>query len=229
MKALAATLFMLVVLPASAKPPVAANACLSPPPQQVVEVFMSADCDACWARAAGEAPSARVLRLDWIVPGRDSEEGALAVAAVSEAADRLKAALPPQDPLVQRQALSAPPAGFAMSVQSGLAWNGYLGLQLKLQRKGGRALPPDASGWLALVERVAAGEDGTPVARQLVRNVIGPLPLEFTAGSRSVQHLRAVTLPPNSHAERLAAVGWIARPDGQVLMAAQSAAAGCEP
>jgi hypothetical protein len=207
-----------------AKPPVTAAACVPPPPRVVQEVFLSADCERCWQQADAGARPARGLRLDWIVPGRRGDEAPLAVAALPEAQQRLKGQLTPEAGTVQRQDLPAPPPGLRLAVSSGLAWNGYIGLSFELER-GRQALPTDASGWVALVERVPAGEDGTPVERQLVRALVGPLPLAGT--QRKLQHLNAVLLPPNGHAERLAAVGWIERADGRMLAAAQSPAAGC--
>jgi hypothetical protein len=212
---------------AVAKPPVPANACVPLPPKQVVETFISADCEQCWQQAApDEKPAERTMHIDWIVPGRKGDEAPLAVAAVNEASARLKLQLTPEAGTVQKQALPAPPAGVKLTVQSGLAWNGYIGLSFELERNPS-SLPADAMGWVALVERVPAGEDGTPVERQLVRTVVGPLMLQPSAGQRRLQHLRAVLLPPNSHADRLAAVGWIERADGKMLLAAESPAAGC--
>jgi hypothetical protein len=187
-------------------------------------VFLSADCERCWQQADAGASAPRSLRLDWIVPGRRGDEAPLAGAAVPEAQQRLKGQLTPEAGTVQRHDLPAPAPGLRLAVSSGLAWNGYIGLSFELER-GRQALPADASGWLALVERVPAGEDGTPVQRQLVRALVGPLPLANTR--RKLQHLNAVLLPPNAHAERLAAVGWIERADGRMLAAAQSPAAGC--
>jgi hypothetical protein len=113
-------------------------------------------------------------------------------------------------------------------VQTGLAWKGYLALSLDLDRKASSvdALGPQANAWLALVERVPAGSDGTPVSRQVVRALVGPLPLDFSRDGQSVHHLRALRLPADSQPERLAAVGWI-EDGGQMLMASQSVPDDC--
>ncbi|MEW6706814.1 MAG: hypothetical protein AB1430_18355 [Pseudomonadota bacterium] len=200
------------------------RACQPEPLRQAMEIFMSADCARCWEQA-DEAAAPGTLRLDWIVPGLQGDEAPLAVAALPEAGARLKQPLGPERGSVQRQRLPASPGGVRLAVHSGLAWNGYIGLSFELER--GKALPADAQGWVALVERVPAGEDNTPIARQLVRTLVGPLPLQAAARERRVQHLRAVLLPPNSRAERLAAAGWVERADGRILIAAQSPAAGC--
>ena len=60
-----------------------------------------------------------------------------------------------------------------------------------------------------------------------MRTLVGPLPLDAVSAQGRLQHLRAVQLPANSQPERLAAVGWIDQPDGRMLLAAQSPAAGC--
>lgn len=207
-----------------AAPP--ASACHRAAPRHVVEAFIDADCQACWQQKDSAASRPDALRLDWIVPSDKGDEAALAAAALPEAAQRL--AQPPGQRATAREHSLPTVGGFQLQAQSGLAWNGYLGLSLDLHRNAKARLPADVSGWLALVERIPADTDGTPVARQLVRTVIGPLPLDLPAGQDRLQHLRAVLMPPNSQPDRLAAVAWVQRADGRMLMAAQSPAAGCQ-
>jgi hypothetical protein len=207
----------------------AAPACTTPPPaQQVVEHFLSADCLSCWQ--AGDAASgnadAGTLRLDWIVPGADGDAAPLATAALPEAAERWHEPLPADHDAERAHALPPLPAGAHLRVLSGLAWNGYIGLSFDLT-PANTAWPDDARGWIALVERVPAGQDGTPVARQLVRALVGPLTLDVPPGEPRLLHLYAVRLPANAQVERLAAVGWIERGDGQFALAAQSATGTC--
>jgi hypothetical protein len=224
----AIALLGLTALAAQAAGAPAAAACKPVVPQHLVEAFLSADCAACWQQAEAEpAPRGpRTLRLDWIVPGSQGDDAPLAIAALPEAATRLNMPLGAGDTRVQQQRLPAPPPGAQLRVQSGLAWNGYIGLSFDLL-PGRQRLPAGAQGWLALVERIPAGQDGSPVERQLVRSVAGPLPLEVAAGQRQLQHLRAMLVPTNSQAQRLAAVGWVAFAEGRVLMAAQSPPHGC--
>lgn len=203
------------------------DTCRVPPvPQRFVETFLSADCVACWQSGDRDTNSS-ALQVDWVVPSTAGDDAPLAVAALEEAGARLRGPLPGVRPRVQAQDLP-PPGKASLVVLSGLAWNGYLGLSFELDR-GDRSWPADASGWVALVERVPAGQDGTPVDRQLVRAVVGPLPLDARAGEHTVSHLRAVRLPPNSQPERLAAVGWVEQDDGRVLLATQSPYGHCEP
>jgi hypothetical protein len=205
----------------------AAAACQPPAPARtLVEHFLPADCLDCW-QAPGEDGAAPVaLRLDWILPA--GADAPLAAAALPEAAERWRAAVRPQAHEVARaHALPAAPPGARLGVQSGLAWNGYMGLSFELA--GSATWPADARGWVALVERVPAGADGTAVARNLVRAVAGPFGLHPPAGQDRLLQVYAVRMPANAQPERLAAVGWIERDDGQVLMAAQSPLAACTP
>ncbi len=189
--------------------------------RQVVEAFLPADCMACWQAPAADEPSGPgTLRLDWIVPVEGTDDAPLAAAALSEAAARLGAAS--NTAVLRAQPVPPLPRGVRLEVDSGLAWNGYIGLSFALRRGSRQPFPPDAGGWLALVERIPAGEDGSPVARQLVRALVGPLPLRMAAGTRTLNHLRAVLLPSNSQADRLAAVGWVQGADGRLLAATQS-------
>ncbi|HET9645405.1 MAG TPA: hypothetical protein VFP68_19080 [Burkholderiaceae bacterium] len=205
----------------------AARECPVAMPNVVVERFSSADCDTCWQGADHDRALPRnALVLDWIVPSERGNDAPLAQAALPEAGRRVEGNLSAKESLRQIRHLSSP-AGWRLKVQTGLAWNGYLALSLDLERLAGsaRTFGPHASAWLALVERVPAGSDGTPVPRQLVRAVIGPLPLDSSRDS-GVHHLRALRLPPNSQAERLAAAGWI-EDAGQMLIASQSVPDDC--
>ena len=98
-------------------------------------------------------------------------------------------------PLATRPALR-------LTVGGGPAWNGYLGLQLQASGK-----PPEgAEVYLALVENIPAGSDGSPVARRLVRSVAGPLVLDAD-GRRSTQW-RALRIPEGAKPERLQGMAW---------------------
>jgi hypothetical protein len=197
------------------------------PAARFAEHFLSAACMDCWqaAPAAPATSASGALRLDWIVPAGD--DAPLAVAALTEAAERWHGgALPASREALRDQALPAVPPGVQLTVQSGLAWNGYMGLSFELASPPG-AWPGDAHGWVALVERVPAGQDGTAVDRQLVRAVVGPFGVQAPTGQERLLQVYAVRLPANAQAQRLGAVGWIQRDDGQVLLATQSPAGAC--
>ena len=118
------------------------------------------------------------------------------------------------------QAPRALPAGLQLRASSGPAWQGYFGVQLALRRPAGTALPAGSTGWLALVEQVPAGSDGTPLDRALVRSLAGPLPLDALPAAQPLTHLRALRWPAAAEPTRLQARAWIEGPDGTILAVA---------
>lgn len=186
-------------------------------PRMLVERFISADCDTCWTNAATPAAPADAWLLDWIVPSDRGDEAPLSAAAPAEAKERARRATgsapPTQEALTHRTALA--PAGKAgaarLSVAAGPAWNGYFGVQLDSRGR----WPRGSTAWLALVETIPLGTDGTPVARQLVRTVAGPIALD----PRSPTHreTRAMRWPETAKPERLRAMAWVESAGGVVL------------
>jgi hypothetical protein len=198
-----------------------------PPPRVLLERFVYAHCEPCW-RATPPTPSGArgtPFVLDWIVPSDQGARTSISHAALAEAAPRAARAgnlrsdevLTQSTPLPQRSALR-------LKVEDGPASNGYIALKLDASYHSTRALPQGLAGYLALVERLNAGDDGSPVARQVVRAVIGPLPLAGLAPGHSVDHLRAVRVPENVDAARLSSVGWLETPAGRMLAIAASRA-----
>ena len=189
----------------------------------VREFFIAADCSRCWGEAATEARPPTGWRFDWIVPV--AADAAMAVAALPEAAERAERApgavgrpAPGTQSAHQRPALPARQAP-RFSVVSGPAWQGYIGVELSLRQDGDRRWPAGSSAWIALVELVDAGSEGTSVARALVRTTAGPLPLPQADG-RPLKHLRALRWPASALPERLQARAWIEGPDGALLAVA---------
>ena len=187
------------------------------------EIFIAADCSHCWGEAAAEAKAPAGWRFDWIVPA--AEDAAMAVAALPEAAERAQRAsgaagrpAPGAQTTQHRPPLAARPTP-RLSVVSGLPWQGYIGVELSLRQEGTRRWPAGSSAWVALVELVDAGTEGTPVSRALVRTVAGPLPLP-QAGKRPLKHLKALRWPATALPERLQARAWIEGPNGALLAVA---------
>jgi hypothetical protein len=182
---------------------------------------MSADCETCWAAQGVKREAKRSVVLDWIVRAGDASP--LAAGAVSEATARA-GALTSSATLLRSTALKndAP----KLRIADGPAWNGYIGLQLTVNRNG--KLPDGAVAYIALVERVAAGSEGSAISRQLVRNVVGPLSLEELATVTPVRHFRAMRLPDGAQAEKLASVAWVQSAEGRVIAATQSADNKCK-
>lgn len=154
--------------------PLAAHAlCTSdkvPQPAAVLERFISADCAECWRDAATPAAKPGTLALDWIVPGRLGADAPLSAAASREALERLaalgRAAPQRADAVTSRRSGAALPLRLAQ----GQSFNDYLGTSIELKSPGRE--PWHA--WLLLVESLPAGTEGSPVARNLVRNVFRP-------------------------------------------------------
>jgi len=203
---------LLPVAAASAESP----ACRIDPSTRLVERFMAADCERCWSGAAPLATAPTALVLDWIVPAGD--DASMASAALPEAVTRA-GSLPAGQTGVRETRLH-PSTAPVLRIVDGPAWNGYVGLRLLVTRHGG--VPPGALAWVALVEQVPAGNEGSSVERQLVRAVAGPMGLEELKSEPKVEFLRAVALPQGSRADRLSAVAWIDTADGRALVAAQS-------
>lgn len=187
----------------------------------LVERFIPADCEACWRE--GKALSAGSFVLDWIVPSARGDEAPLSAAALTEASAR-SGAIQPDATLERRHTLAA--SVLRVQVEDGPAWNGYMGLRLAV-RHDGAALPEGATGWLALVENLAAAEEGSPIARRVVRVLAGPLALD--PARPTVDHLLALRLPQGARASRLGAVGWVEDAVGRVVALAQAGASNCAP
>lgn len=182
----------------------------------VLERFISAECSACWTDASSAPAPKDVWLLDWIVPSVRGEEAPLSPAAPDEAAARARRVLNTganDERTVMHRTAARKPIAARLTVASGPAFNGYFGVQLDGR---GRA-PVGSSVWIALVESVAAGTDGTPVPRELVRTVAGPLqPRELQSG-KPWRVLQALRWPETAKPDRLLARVWLERTDGSII------------
>ena len=230
---LASALASILLLQSS--PALAQASCSSdgtPRPVAIFERFISADCEACWTDAATPAPSdtAGAVVLDWIVPGQAGDEAPLSAAATHDALARLRALgrTPPAATDVHTTVVEA--AGPArLRVAHGLPFNGYLGTGITFapttQRNG--ATPGAMAFYLLLVESVPAGTEGTPVARNMVRNMLQGIwdKRDQLSNSKQTQWMesRPMRIPEGAQPERLRMVGWVQDAGGRVVAAAQSA------
>lgn len=202
-------------------------------PTAVFERFVSADCESCWADKAAPAPKAPgTLVLDWIVPGSQGEDAPLSAAATRDALARL-AALGRKAPTATdvNTATVQGAAGSRLRVSHGPAFNDYVGASIAFSpvptRGAAPAAGPDAGGfYLLLVESIPAGTEGSPVARNLVRNVYQRSldnPHTLSKGERSGwRDSRPIYIPEGTKTDRLHLVGWVQDKDGRILDAAQS-------
>ena len=185
----------------------------------VLERFISAECSACWTDASSAPALKGQWLLDWIVPSVRGDEAPLSPAAPDEAAQRARRVLHTgandERTVVHRTAARGAIAA-RLKVASGPAFNGYFGVQLDGR---GRA-PAGSSVFVALVESVAAGTDGTPVPRELVRTVAGPFqPRELQSG-KPWRVLQAMRWPETAKPDRLLARAWLERADGSIAVMA---------
>ncbi len=193
-----------------------------PRPLALVERFINADCEACWTDAATRKAGPREVALDWIVPGGKGEDAPLAAAATRDAQARLQALRrerPLQSDTVEGKLLAA---ARTLRVAHGLPLNGYIGASIELKPAGRGPW----TAWLALVETLPAGTEGSPVERNLVRNLLQPAwdgrtPLSKEEQKRLFES-RPMGIPEGAKADRLRVVGWVEDARGRIRAIAQS-------
>ena len=218
-----------------------------PQPVRLLERFVSADCEPCWSRASPQASaknqasghSDQVLTLDWILPSRQGDEAALSGAASRDALLRLRTLGRPA-PAREMQLSSAVPkrSAYRLRVAHGVALGGYIGASIEVHgMPSPKAASPtptpggsqrgETTAVLLLVETIAAGTEGTPITRHLVRNMLQiPWPVRDAAGHQEPPNLlerRPLSVPSSAQAQRLRVVGWLQDRQGRLLAAAQSA------
>jgi hypothetical protein len=193
-----------------------------PRPVGLLERFINADCEVCWSGAGAARPRAGELALDWIVPGSRGDDAPLSAAASRDALSRLEALRRPVPRRAATSQVRLQGAAGQLRVALGLPFNGYIGTSIELK-------PADRGpwkAWLLLVETIPAGTDGTPVARNLVRNALQPpwdgtRPLSKEEQQRLFES-RPMSIPEGANPNRLSVVGWVEDPRGHIRAIAQS-------
>jgi len=189
-----------------------------PQPAAILERFINADCESCWSDAGTPRPGPEELALDWIVPGSRGDDAPLSAAARREGLERLQALgrEVPRNDAVRRGRREGQPV--TVRVARGLPFNGYVGASIELKDGG----PGPWRAWLVLVEELPPGAERTPIARNLVRNV---LELSWdgrkTRGERLVE-TRPMNIPEGALPERLRVVGFVQDTRGRIRGIAQS-------
>ena len=199
--------------------------CPPQPPRVLLERFVAAPCAACWKTPP---PLPREHRqawvLDWIVPppqgtpppgtplqafllGASQPEATARMARQGSLASDETVAV--SHPLPQRSALD-------VLVDSTRLPEGRIELRMATRFNSQRPLPAGLQGWMVLVERLPAGDQNSPVDRQVVRAVVGPLPMEGLARA-PVAHLRVLNLPEQGDPRQLAALAWVETTRGRVI------------
>lgn len=198
-----------------------------PQPVQLLERFINADCADCWSDAATPQAGSGQLALDWVVPGSEGDDAPLSAVATRDALARLQALgqqVPAQAQASRRRVKGI--RGASLRVAHGLPVADYIGASMELKPIPRAARKQRWTAWLALVETLPAGTEGSPVERNLVRNLLQPL----WDGSKQLLkdernrffELRPMNIAPGANPSRLRVIGWVEDEKGQVLVAAQS-------
>ena len=213
------------------------------PPAALVERFISADCDTCWADPATPRVRSGELALDWIVPSAKGDDAPLSAAASRDALARLQALRmdAPRNGTTTRHNIATPSVTKAptLRVAHGVALGGYMGTSIELKPARGTSLPRQPlTAWLLLVEEVPAGTDGTPVARNLVRNALlsswnmnSTLLISEHSGRRQppiptrLYESRPMSIPAGTNPDHLRVVGWVEDANGRVIASSASVCA----
>jgi hypothetical protein len=186
-------------------------------PTAVLERFINADCAGCWTELQAARPAPGQVALDWIVPSTRGDDAPLSAAARLEGLDRLAALsreVPRNDDTRLGRREGAP---LSLRVANGLPFNDYIGASIEL-----RAGPPGRwHAWLALVEELPAGVEKTPIARNLVRNVL-ELSWTTTKPGQRLEERRAMNIPAGADPRRLRVVGIVEDGRGRIRGIAQS-------
>ena len=195
-------------------------------PVRLIERFINADCIDCWIDPATTRPGKSSIALDWIIPGRRGDDAPLSAVATRDGLTRLEA-LNKSAPLTLLNVTQAVSGvrGATLRVAHGLPVSDYLGVSIELKPIP-RAARQAMTAWLALVETLPPGTEGSPVERNLVRNVLqrpwdGRKQLLKTEQPRLFE-TRSMNLALAARPERLRVIGWLEDENGRVLMAAQS-------
>ncbi|MDP2448349.1 MAG: hypothetical protein Q8M93_23810 [Polaromonas sp.] len=228
------TVFSALLLAAGlAQPALAQSSCTSDGQQRpavLVERFINADCATCWTDPATPPAVRGAVALDWVLPGGQGEDAPLSAVATRDALKRLQAlaTAPPAGSLNLRTPVQGR-AG-ALRVAHGLPVSGYIGASIAFSGTAGRAAGQPWTGWLALVETLPVGTEGSPVPRNLVRNLVqtqwdGRNQLSKQERFRFIES-RSMDVPAGTNTDRLRVIGWVQDAQGRIVAAAQSRCAG---
>lgn len=189
-----------------------------PGPAGLLERFTNADCAACWIATDTPKAARGDLALDWVLPGNKGDDAPMSAVASNDALTRLEAlqlpvpgvtAFPPRKPRA---------GGQGLRVAHGQPVNEYLGVSIEFKP----TTPGPWTAWLVLVETLPAGTEGSPVERNLVRNLL-QLDWKRPAAARAgLSESRSMFLPEGSRPERLRVAGWVQDGAGRITAMAVS-------
>lgn len=205
----------------------------TPPAKVLLERFISADCTACWRDSTTVVPTAHSLAVDWIAPGQLGDEAPLSVAAMLEATDRLQQlGLPKLLGSEHNYTALQPWPGTQLTLAFGPRVGRYVGVSVEFDVFSNAAPLPDLQLWLLVLEQLPAGSEGSPVPRQLVRNVLqlqwNAAVLKGDAKGTHLSELRAMSLPEGTQPQRLQLAAWVQNAQGHLIQTAHTACAQSE-
>lgn len=182
-------------------------------PGVLLERFINADCADCWRDPLTPQAATGTLAIDWVVPGRKGQDAPLSAVAAVEAVERLSTlgrAVPDGSAAVSGRREGS---GLLLRLAQGAAFNDYVGASIELKAPG--TTPWQA--WLLLVEHLPAGTEGSPVARNLVRNVFRPdWDKPAARAPKRLAETRAMQIHDGARAERLRLVAVLQDARGRI-------------
>ena len=198
-----------------------------PKPAQLLERFINADCDSCWKDPATPMATKDQLTLDWVTPGSQGDDAPMSAIATRDSLARLQS-LKQQAPTASSALVQAMRGvkGATLRVAHGLPLADYVGASIELKPVPAAARGQNWTAWLALVETLPAGTEGSPVARNLVRNLLqaswnGRKQLSTTEQNRFFDQ-RSMSIASGVDASRLRVIGWVEDQNGRIVAAAAS-------
>jgi hypothetical protein len=191
-------------------------------PTALLERFINADCETCWADKQTPGAAGGTLAIDWVIPGSRGDDAPLSAVAALDAGWRLEALgkiVPAQSASVFSQRSAGAGGALKLRVAHGLPVNDYIGTSIEM--RGGGSGPFTA--WLLLVEALPAGTEGTVVDRNLVRNAFS---VEWKGTAAKRYEIRPMRIVEGTKPSRLSVVGWVQDAQGKVRAIAQSHCSG---
>lgn len=205
-----------------------------PNPTQLLERFIDADCDSCWKDPATPNATKDQLALDWVTPGSKGDDAPMSDIATRDALTRLESLTkqPPATSSTRAQAVRGV-KGATLRVAHGLPLADYVGASIELKPIPASARGQNWTAWLALVETLPAGTEGSPVARNLVRNLFqAPWNVRKQLSQTEQSHFfdqRSMSIAAGADASRLRVIGWVENENRQIVAAAASQCAPEKP
>jgi hypothetical protein len=198
-------------------------------PVALLERFINADCADCWTDPATPRAGRGTVALDWVLPGGQGDNAPLSAVATRDGIKRLAALGTSPPPASLNKKTQVQTQTGTLRVAHGLPVSGYMGASIGFQ------VPAPAAtrtfiGWLALVEVLPAGTEGSPMPRNLVRNLVqtnwdGREQLSNKEQLRFIES-RSMDIPAGMKTDRARVIGWVEDTQGRMVAAAQSRCAG---